>query len=272
MVFNLKSQDQLQMIKRAGFGSLILLIILSVIAIEWSTRGWIIAIVPMAFLAILIIFGSHKYFEAEQGRINVKSQNIILTCVYNSVISLGLFFVLMSINLHKIIDIGWGYVFIPLWYFFGVYAAIAFYVIPDLKTKGTDGKRKSLMIVLWLASMILASIFHVLWIETSFPSELCIVLSPLLIVGLFGIVTERVARAKAAQIPGANKPPILTFEFIWAALVFSTVMITLLIYMVIPIPNVVSFLPILKISIIMMVMEEKLYTKFKKEGYQYIEN
>ncbi|OMJ85019.1 hypothetical protein SteCoe_13740 [Stentor coeruleus] len=272
MAFDLKPQDQLQMIKRGGFGALILLIILSMIAIEWSTRAWVIAIIPMALLAILIIFGAHKYFEAEQGRINDKSKDFILFCVYNSVLSLGLFFTLMSINLHKIIDVGWGYVFIPLWYFFGIYAAVAVYVIPYLKMKGDDGKRKSLMIVLWLASMILASIFHVLWIETSFPSELCIVLSPVLIVGFVGIVAERVARAKAAKIPGADKPPILTFEFIWAALVFSTVMITLLIYMVIPIPNVVSFLPILKIAIIMMVMEEKLYTKFKKEGYQYIEN
>ncbi|OMJ81169.1 hypothetical protein SteCoe_18438 [Stentor coeruleus] len=272
MVFDLKSQDQLQTIKRGGFCTFILIIILSIIATMRTTQAWIVAIIPMTFLAALIIFGTHKYFEAEQGRINAKSQCFILFCVYNSVLSLGIFFALMSINLHKIIDIGWGYVFIPLWYFFGIYACAASFVIPDLKTKGDDGKRKSLMIMLWLASMILTSIFHVLWIETSFPSELCIVFSPVLIVGFLGIVTERIARAKAAKILSANKPPFLNFEFIWSALVFSTMIIVLIIYMVYPISNAIAFLPILKVSIIMMIMEENFYSKFKKEGYQYIEN
>ncbi|OMJ82447.1 hypothetical protein SteCoe_16856 [Stentor coeruleus] len=271
MVIDSKSLLQLQTIKRIGICALLLFMILAIIRLETGKIPWEIVFIPMILFLLLIPAMAHGILANSFFQMQEYAKFITLFAVYNFVITFVVFFTLLALRLEKIIDASWISVFVPIWYGLTIYLGYSCYIIPGMVDKSIGMYRQAIMLILWFVALLLTSIFTVCYLETSFPTQPCIVLSPVIILGFINLIAWVIPVIKMKRNPNAPKFNPVGIEILWISTVIPTIMITLLKIMVSDtIPSFVPFLPALKVAIITFVQQEKLYASTKKEGYQYI--
>lgn len=271
MAIDNKSLLQLQTIKRISIGALILFMLLAIIHLETGRISWEVVFIPMLLFLFLVPVVAHMTLANSFFQMQEYAKFITLFVVYNFIITFIAFFVLLALRLEKAIDASWISVFVPIWYGLFVYLGYSCFLIPGMIDKAVGMYRQAIMLILWFVAILLTSIFTVCYLETSFPSEPCIVLSPVIILGFINLVAWVIPVIRMKRNPNAPKISPIGIEILWISTVIPTVMITLIKIMVTDtIPYFVPFLPTLKLTIITFVQQEKLYASAKKEGYQYI--
>ena len=269
----MNKQYQVQVLKRTGFFLTFLSIILVLTAISQQNFLWVLSMVPAVLILCMVPFIAHYTLDSAQLRIKESTKQVVMFSIYNAVITTAVFLILLGLKLEGTLEVGWGYVFVPFWYGMALYLGFISYLIPGMLDRSVNKRSQAAMLGLWFVAITLSSIFHVLYLETDFPTELCIVLSPMLILGFMHLVVFAVPLIQMKMNPRLPKINPIGLELLWIGFITPTVMITLIKMMVADaIPAVVVFLPLLKILIFLIIQQERYYSKVKKEGYQYIEN
>lgn len=271
MVIDSKSLLQLQIVKRVSAGTLILFMLLAIIQLETGKIPWEIVFLPMLVFLFLIPVLAHMILANSFFQMREYSKFITLFVVYNFSIIFIAFFALLALRLEKVIEGSWISVFVPIWYGLIIYLGYISFLIPGMIDKTIGMYRQAIMLVLWFFAVLLTTIFCVCFLETSFPTEPCIVLSPMLILAVINLVSWVIPVIRMKINPNLPKFNPFGIEILWIGTLIPTIMITLLKVMVTDtIPWFVMFLPSLKLTIITLVQQEKLYSATKKGGYQYI--
>lgn len=273
MVIDSKELAIVQAIKRSGFGLLLLSMILTMMTISSSNPAWPLSMLPLFLILPLITFCMYFNLKSPMLRIEEATKKILFIGFSILNFSILLFLVLLSLRLEEIINIGWGYLFIPSWGALGISFLFLIYLVPYMATYETDMKREAATMVLWFAGLLVTSILYPLHLESNTPSEPYLALLPLLIAGIIHAVTFIIPVIKSKRDPSLPKINPIGIELFIFGTIIPTIVITILITSVTDaIPVFVVILPLLKVAIMWMVMQEKQYSRFKKEGYQYIDN
>ncbi|OMJ71387.1 hypothetical protein SteCoe_30397 [Stentor coeruleus] len=271
MVIDNKSLLKLQIAKRICAGSVIVFMILASIQLETEKIRWEFVFSPLLISFLLIPPMAHMILENSYFHMQEYSKLITLFVIYNFTIVFIAFFILLAFRLENVIEENWVSVFVPIWYGLIIYLGYSFFLIPGMIDKTIGMYRQAIMLILWFVAVLLTTIFCVCYLETDFPTEPCIVLSPVIILGAINLIFWAIPVIRMKINPELPKFNPFGIEILWIGTVIPTVMITLLKIMVIDIiPYFVLFLPTFKLTVFSLVQQEKLYSAMKKEGYQYI--
>ena len=113
-------------------------------------------------------------------------------------------------------------------------------------------------------AMILTSILYVLYEETSFPTELCIVMSPFLILGVTHLISCIVPMIRVKLNPKLQRFQPVAIELMWIICIIPTAIIFLIKFMI---TEFLMLMPVLKIVNYVFMEREWYYAKLKRKDY-----
>jgi hypothetical protein len=272
MVVESKIQPNLHLLSRLVFVAATISVILTVTNGGWLPRTWAIPLVPILILLFLIIVTVHIALDNLAVKLSYSIKSVILFALYNLAATAGVFSVLLSLKLEKIINPGWGFVFIPVFHALAIYLGFAVFIVEGLWNHSENMKRQAVFLVLWFFAMVLTTVLFVLHKEISVPDSVGLVLAPMLSLGIVHLgywVSEAIEMKKYGK---SQRFKTLGLEMIWISNVLSVLVITCMKYTICKnLPGISAFIPSFAIFSYIFIQRERYYTSIDKKGFQEIE-
>ena len=138
---------RLQAIKRLGFCSLILFQTFLLAGIN-GKLNWLVAFLPLLPFSYLVPAAIHMTMNSITPAIRECSKQVVLFGICYALLNGIVFFSLLGLKLENIINIGWGYIYIPIWYGIGICAIFIYFSLPGLLGKNIKKKRQVIMTII----------------------------------------------------------------------------------------------------------------------------